>query len=237
MDNAIVGKLFGHFVCLCVYSRAVTRGSIFLSGAGICRKEQKAVQMKRGIFILTESAILVAAAVALSMITLFRMPLGGSVTPFATLPVIVAGLRHGTKWGIATAIVFSFTQLFLGMANVAAVPVKTVWNMALCAALDYILAYTFLGFTGAVARRFRKPALGLSAGIVITGLGRLACSFLSGVIIWGVYAYDGWNVAVYSLAYNAAWCVPDTAITLVVCLLLAQVRPLGLFPSAQGVRS
>jgi len=192
------------------------------------------MQIKKSIFILTESAILIAAAVVLSMITLFRMPLGGSVTPFATLPIIVISLRHGTKWGVATALVYSLSQLFLGMANVAAVPVKTVWNMALCAILDYVLAYAFLGFTGAIARRFRRPAWGLSAGIAVTGLGRLACSFLSGIIIWGAYAYEGWNVAIYSLAYNAAWCVPDTAITLVVCLLLAQVRALGLFPAAQG---
>ena len=195
------------------------------------------MQTKKSILVLTESAILVAAAVVLSMITLFRMPLGGSVTPFATLPIIVVGLRHGTKWGVATALVFSLSQLLLGFANVAAVPVKTVWNMALCALLDYVLAYTFLGFAGAIARRFNKPVWGLSAGVAITGLGRFACSFLSGIIIWGAYAKAGWNVAVYSLAYNAAWCAPDTAITLAVCLTLAQVRALGLIPVTQGVRS
>ena len=195
------------------------------------------MRTKKSILILTESAILVAAAVVLSMITLFRMPLGGSVTPFATLPIIVVGLRHGTKWGVATALVFSLTQLFLGFANVAAVPVKTVWNMALCALLDYVLAYTFLGFAGAIARRFSRPVLGVSAGIAITGVGRFACSFLSGIIIWGAFAYDGWNIAVYSLAYNAAWCVPDTVITLVVCLMLAQVRALRLFPAEQGAGS
>lgn len=186
--------------------------------------------------ILTESALCVAVAVVLSMITLFNMPLGGSVTPFATLPVILIGLRHGAKWGVAGALIFSLSQLLLGIANVAAVPVKNVQSMALCAALDYVLAYSILGFAGTIARKFRKPATGLSAGILITGCGRLACSFLSGVVIWGPFAPDGWNVAVYSLAYNAAWCLPDTVITLAACLLLAQVRALGLFSAEKTVQ-
>jgi len=185
---------------------------------------------------ITESALCVATAVVLSMITLFRMPLGGSVTPFATLPVILIGIRHGVKWGVAGALTFSLTQLLLGISNVTAVPVKNMESMIICAVLDYILAYTILGFAGSIARGFRRQTIGLSAGILITGCGRLACSFLSGVVIWGAFTPEGWNVAAYSLAYNAAWCIPDTAISLVVCLLLAQVRSIGLFPAEKIVQ-
>lgn len=190
----------------------------------------------RKILILTESALCVAAAAALSMITLFRMPLGGSVTPFATLPIIAISLRHGAKWGVAAALVFGLSQLLLGMANVVAVPVKTLGNMILCATLDYVLAYTLLGFTGSIAHRFNRPVTGIPAGILVTGCGRLACSVLSGVVIWGPFAPAGWNVASYSLAYNAAWCLPDTAITLVACLALARVRALGLFPAEKTIQ-
>jgi thiamine transporter len=170
----------------------------------------------------------VAAAVVLSLITLFRMPLGGSVTPFATLPIIVIGLRHGSKWGVASALVFSLTQLLLGMANVLAVPAKNFESLIMCAVLDYVLAYTLLGFTGLLSRVFQNRRLGICAAIGIIGLGRLACSFLSGVLIWAPYAPEGWNVAVYSLAYNAFWCLPDTAIALVACLALTRVRTLNL---------
>ena len=178
--------------------------------------------------VLTESAIFVAAAVVLSLITLFRMPLGGSVTPFSTLPIVVIGLRHGSKWGIACALVFSLTQLFLGMGSVLAVPVKTLANLVMCGALDYVLAYTILGFTGSLSRRFHSPQLGLSAAVAITGLGRLGCSFLSGVIIWAPYTPDGWNVAAYSLAYNVSWWLPDTVIVLAACLALSRVRSFAL---------
>ena len=177
---------------------------------------------------LTESAILVAAAVVLSLITLFRMPLGGSVTPFATLPIIMIGLRHGSKWGVAGALVFSLTQLFLGMGNVVAVPVKTMANLIMCAALDYVLAYTVLGFTGSLTRRFSNQRLGLCFAVGVTGLGRLGCSFLSGIIIWAPYTPESWNVATYSLAYNASWWLPDTVIVLAACLALTRVRALAL---------
>jgi len=186
--------------------------------------------------ILVESALCVAAAVVLSLFTIFRMPLGGSVTPFATLPIIVVSLRHGSKWGIASALVYSLTQLTLGFSNVVAVPVRNLWSMAACALLDYVLAYTLLGLTGAIVKKFRIHTLGLSVGVIATGLGRLACSFLSGIIVWGTYAPEGWSVAYYSLAYNATWCLPDVAITLVVCVLLSRVSALGLFPAKARVK-
>ena len=185
----------------------------------------------RNLRVLTESALCVALATILSLITLFHMPLGGSVTAFSTLPVIIVSLRHGTKWGIGSALVFSLTQLLLGMANVTAVPVKNLESMILCALLDYVLAYTVLGFTGVIARSIDKRGLGLSVAILATGCGRLACSFFSGIVIWGSFTPDGWSVELYSLAYNAAWCLPDTLIALAACLLLARVRMFGLLPT------
>lgn len=186
---------------------------------------------KRKIWVLAESSVCVAAATALSLVTPFTMPLGGSVTPFATLPIIIIGLRHGAKWGVLGAMAFSLVQLLLGMRNVAAVPVQTVWHMALCALLDYVAAYTVIGFTGSIAKAFKQPVFGIAVGIALTGFGRLLCSFLSGILIWGPFTPPEWNVWVYSLAYNAAWCLPDVGIALIACLLLTRVRALDLLPN------
>ena len=189
----------------------------------------------KNVRIMVECAICVAVASVLSLITLFRMPLGGSITPFATMPIIVVSLRHGTKWGITSALVFSITQIFLGMGDVMAVPVKNIESMALCVMLDYILAYTILGVTGCIAGRFKNREYGISAGILVTGCGRLTCSFFSGVLIWGPLTPEGWNVMLYSLVYNATWCLPDTIITLAACLLLARVRAFNLFSVKKAV--
>jgi thiamine transporter len=181
--------------------------------------------------ILTESAMCVALAVVLSVLSFFlHMPWGGSVTPAATLPIIVVSLRHGVKWGVLAALAYSLTQLLLGFSNLMAIPARTLGSMVICALLDYILAYTLVGLAGGIARRFSKRALGLAVAILATGLGRYLCSVISGVAIWGEYAWEGWNVLPYSLAYNAIWCGPDVAITLVVGLLLLRVPVLDIMP-------
>lgn len=179
----------------------------------------------RKVLILAEGAMCVALGSVLSLLTLFRMPMGGSVTPFSTLPVIVFSIRRGAKWGIGGALTFSLVQLLLGISNVAAIPVKNFYTIILCAALDYVLAYAALGLTGPIARRFKKPWAGICVGVAATGLTRLLCSVLSGIIIWGAFAPEGMNIAVYSFAYNASWCLPDVAITLAACLALTRVIP------------
>jgi len=179
--------------------------------------------------ILTESAACVTLAAVLSLFTLFRMPLGGSVTPFATLPVILIGMRHGAKWGIGGALAFSLTQVLFGMSDVMAIPVMNLGYLALCILLDYVLAFTLLGLAGAIAQRSKNRSAGITAGVLITGSGRLLCSFLSGIVVWGPFTPDGWHVAYYSLAYNAAWCLPDTLITLIALLMLSRVPALDVF--------
>jgi len=68
---------------------------------------------------------------------------------------------------------------------------------------------------------FLRPTAALAAGVVITGLMRLLCSFLSGVLIWGAWAPEGVPVWQYSLTYNAGWCLPDVAIVLIAAVALS----------------
>jgi thiamine transporter len=181
--------------------------------------------------VLTESAMCVAVAVVLSLFALLpHLPWGGSVTPAATLPIIIVSLRQGVKWGVAAALAFSLTQLLLGFSNVVAVPAQTLASMVSCALLDYVLAYTIIGLTGGIARRFARREVGLAVAILVTGLGRYLCSVVSGVALWGEYAWDGWSVVPYSLAYNAIWCWPDVAVALIAGLLLLRVPALDIMP-------
>ncbi|MGD9560276.1 MAG: energy-coupled thiamine transporter ThiT [Oscillospiraceae bacterium] len=176
--------------------------------------------------ILVEAALMVALAFVLSMIKLYQLPWGGTISCFSTLPIILMSLRHSWRWGMATAAVYGIAQMFQGMDSVMAA--KTLWAMVLCAALDYLLAYACVGLTGPIARRLGGRTGAIAAAITLTGLMRLVCSFFSGLLIWHAYAWPGWPVWAYSLAYNASWCVPDVAIVLVVALLLSRVKALGM---------
>jgi thiamine transporter len=181
--------------------------------------------------ILVECALMVALSLALSLLPGLSMPFGGTVSWFSTLPVIIASLRHRARWGVTTALVYSLTQLLLGISNVAAVPAKTAGAMILCAVLDYVAAYTAIGLTGAVAGGVKRGGtVALAAGIAVTGAARLVCSFLSGVLIWGAYAPEDMNVWAYSLVYNASWCAPDVLIVMIGAALLSRVKQLALIP-------
>lgn len=184
---------------------------------------------------LVEGALMVALAFALSLIPPFKLPLGGSVTFFSTLPIIVMSLRHNAKWGVGVAAVYSLLQMMQGMDSVLFL--KTVPTMVLCALLDYILAYTCVGLTGPIARAVGHRSLGLVVGIVATGAMRYACSVVSGVILWGQYAEPGRTVLQHSFIYNALWCWPDVAIALVAALVLARVQALHLMPQRAAARA
>lgn len=181
---------------------------------------------------MVEGGLMVALAFILSFIPFFKMPWGGTVTCFSTLPIIMMSLRHNWKWGLATATVYGALQMMQGMDSVMAA--GSAGAMVLCVFLDYILAYACVGLTGPVARRFARPLPGMAVGIAATGLLRLLCSFLSGIIIWGAWAPEGMPVWVYSLTYNAGWCLPDVGLVLVAALLLSQVKALHLLPQKAG---
>jgi Predicted membrane protein len=188
---------------------------------------------------LVECAMLVALAFALSAVSgiIPSMPFGGSFTILSTLPIIAASLRHGGKWGVATAMVYSVTQLMMGMGNVVAVPVKTLWYMVLCALLDYVLAYSVLGFAGPIAKRFKNAVLGLVMGILITGMLRFTCSVVSGIIVWDNILSSGFPSLWYSLGYNATWCMPDLALVLIAAIPLSRIKALGLVPPREDTKT
>ena len=92
---------------------------------------------------IVECAILIAMAFALSFIKIIYMPYGGSVTAASMVPIIVAGYRHGLKWGLLTGFTYSILQLLMGLANVS---YATSWVAAVAIILlDYVGAFTVLG--------------------------------------------------------------------------------------------
>ena len=94
--------------------------------------------------ILVESALMIALSTVLSMIQIPLMPHGGSITLFSMVPILVMSYRHGAKWGIMTAFVNSLIQLVQGLGNLAYC--QTLTAQVGCVLLDYLLAFTVLGF-------------------------------------------------------------------------------------------
>ena len=191
--------------------------------------------MKSGthIRILIEGALFIAFATVLSYIKIFEMPFGGSIT-LEMLPLVIMALRNGVKWGCFTGFVHGLIQMIIGFSNV--LYCNTIIAQIGCVLLDYLVAFTVLGlapFFAGFAGKNRK--MGFLMGSVAAGLLRLLCSFLSGCLLWGSYAPEGMNVALYSILYNGAYMVPDIIILAAVVLVLEEKVP-KMFPQSAGIQ-
>lgn len=181
---------------------------------------------------LVECALLVAMATALGLFPIFEMPMGGSVTLFSMAPLVIASVRHGTKWGLLTGFTHGLIQMIIGFKNV--LYCTTVLAMAGCILLDYILAFSAMGLAYAIAGRFKNLLAGVIAATAATGFLRFICSFLSGILIWYGYAPEDQPVWLYSLTYNGSYMLPEILLTAAAVAILAKTLGSRLFP---GVNS
>ncbi len=169
---------------------------------------------------LVECAILVAVGTVLSLFE-FKgaWALGGGITFCSMLPLVMIAHRHGTKWGVGSALLYSLIQLMLGLSNVQYAPdALTAVGIIL---LDYVVAYTVIGFAACFNGVIKNRCVSIVVGIVFTFALRLLCHFLSGVLIWEVLWPNsvGWAPAVWSIAYNGSYMVPEMVITSIVAAL------------------
>lgn len=162
-----------------------------------------------------EGAIVIAMGAVLSMITIFKLPWGGSVTLLSMLPIVVYSNRYGIKQGLVVAFVFSLFQLFQGIGDGLFAWGLTPTMLIACILLDYILAYTVIGLSGMFRQ---KGEWGRICGAIAALLIRFACHFVSGVVIfhsvgtlWDGFSTD--NTLLYSLLYNGSYMLPEIAFT------------------------
>ncbi|MEA4922623.1 MAG: energy-coupled thiamine transporter ThiT [Eubacteriaceae bacterium] len=152
---------------------------------------------------LVTCAVLTALAVALGAITLFRMPQGGSITPFSMVPIVLAGYFYGVRRGVMVGMV-------VGLINLIFNP-YVIHPMQLL--LDYPIAFGALGL-GAIFRNREK--IGLAAAYLFGLLCRYICAVLSGVIFFGAYAPEGFSALTWSLWYNLTYLAVEGAASVII---------------------
>ena len=151
-------------------------------------------------------AMAMALAVVTSMFKIIDMPMGGSVTLFSMLFIVLIGYWYGISAGMTASIAYGVLQLIV---NPYIISLPQMF-------LDYIFAFGALGLSGIFANSKNGLVKGYIAGIA----GRFFFSFLSGWIFFAVYTPEFFNSAVlYSLAYNAAYIGAEGIITIIVIML------------------
>ena len=172
---------------------------------------------------LVECGLLVALAIVLSLITVYELPQGGSITAASMMPLVIISFRHGPKWGLLSGAVYGLLQIVPlgGIKNV--MYCKTFIAMVLCVLLDYLVAYGMMGLASIFGAPIKNRDAGVAVGTAVSGLLRYLCSFLSGVILWGEYAPEDMPVWLYSLTYNGSYMIPEIILTVVAAVLVMRV--------------
>jgi thiamine transporter len=157
---------------------------------------------------LVEAGIMIALAYVLSMVKLFQMPNGGTITAGSMIPILIFAFRWGGVQGMFVGAVYGVIQFLLGPK----------WSFHVASiAFDYVVAFGALGLAGF----FRKGGLAKGmVGVAVGIAGRFVCHVLSGVIVWASYAPEGMNPWVYSTVYNGSYLLPELVISALVFAML-----------------
>ena len=170
---------------------------------------------------MTESAIMLALAFALSSAKLFEMPLGGSVTVASMLPIMLVSFKCGNRAGLVTAFLYSITQALQALASGNVFPYcEGIDTLIICIVFDYIFPFTILGLAGAFCGKLKNTNVDFIVGANFVVFLRFCSHFLTGVYIWGQWAPDGMGKFIYSFLYNGGFLGVDFAILMVVLVLM-----------------
>ena len=151
--------------------------------------------------------------------------MGGGVTACAMLPLVIVSFRYGCKWGVFTAFVFSVLQCLFGLDNVQ---YATSVGMAIAIILlDYIVAYSVIGFAGIFAKKAKSFNTALISGISLTFFARFICHFITGWFIWDALWPNefGMMAPIYSLCYNGSYMLAEAIISSAVGIILFKKKP------------
>ena len=202
---------------------------------------------------LTESAMLLAVAIVLELLSKMfipEMPFGGQITLVSMLPVVLISYRHGVKWGICSGCAYALLEMAIGTKTVAAAfqpgyfgDGVLIVNALIMCLLDYVVAFTVLGLGGAFRNKIQNSGVALMTGSLVALGARYVTHIASGYILFAGYAewfftqegFPAWGASlvetlspellgfVYSVVYNGMYMIPEMIITAVVALLLARV--------------
>ncbi|MEG1633537.1 MAG: energy-coupled thiamine transporter ThiT [Oscillospiraceae bacterium] len=174
---------------------------------------------------LCEGAVMLALALVLNAVKLYRLPNGGSFD-LAMVPILLYALRWGPGWGLMVGFIFGLLQIFIDGA------VAWGWQSLL---LDYLVAFTPLGLAGL----FRGKGKGIYLGVLLACFLRFVVHYISGVTIYAIavpteiFSMTLTSPWVFSLIYNGSYMLVDTLLCLLVFALL--YKPLDKYLQAKDI--
>ena len=172
------------------------------------KRNSNSAKVKR----LTESAILIALATVLSILKLYEMPYGGSLTLASMMPIMIIAYRYSMPWGMSCAFIYGVIQQLLSVSTLSYV---TTWQSVVAVILlDYVVAFAVCGLGGAFRKLTKNQTPAMLEGALLCCVLRYICHLISGCTVWAGLSIPTEAALLYSLLYNASYMIPETLITL-----------------------
>lgn len=163
---------------------------------------------------LVEAGVMIALAIILSRMQIYKAPNGGSVTAGSMIPIIIFSMRWGLGPGIVTGATFGLLKLMLGGWTYS--PMQII--------LEYPIAFGCLGLAGIFSnpltqiKQINYLKVVLSVFFAIGG--RFICHLLAGVIFFADTLPENISPWISSAAYQSTYLVPEFIISAILLSLL-----------------
>jgi len=174
---------------------------------------------------LVEVAIFSALALLLDILPLsFKIWAQGGSISFAMIPVFIVAFRWGIKGGLLSGFLWGILQVATGTAYILT-PLQGF--------IDYVFAFTVLGFAGIFANRIQQAVKAkktktylsyITAGVLIGSALRFIAHYVAGIVFFGS-AVEDQPVWIYSLVYNLSYMLPAFILSAVIIFLLFHKQP------------
>ncbi|MFS0672249.1 energy-coupled thiamine transporter ThiT [Ornithinibacillus sp. 179-J 7C1 HS] len=187
---------------------------------------------KRTLFLI-EVPIFTALALVLDLVPFLSFKIwaqGGSIS-LAMIPIFIVAFRWGVKGGLLSGFLWGLLQIVTGSA----------WIMHwLQGTIDYLVAFTVLGFAGIFASKIKEAIKEgntktyfsyILLGVIIGSMLRFLAHFVAGIVFFES-AIDGMNIWIYSLLYNISYILPSIVICTIGIYFLFHKQPKTLLSAA-----
>ena len=164
---------------------------------------------------IAKAAVTITLAYMLGFITVFRMPMGGSVHLVAMLPLILFSVAFGPLEGLLVGGVYGLLELLIDPYVIH--PLQLL--------VDYPMAYAAVALACAAKYIPVNARLKLPLAVLLGYFGRYIIAVLSGVVFFAEYAGDQGALA-YSLIYNISYLGPEA----LACAIIALIPAVGRLP-------
>ncbi len=154
---------------------------------------------KRNLHWLVESALMIAVAIVLELVSksvIPELPFGGQITIVSMLPIILVSWKYGVCRGIFTGLAYSAVEMLLGAKIIGGAfnPLNEdyylggLWQAILMIIFDYVIAFAVLGLAGMFKKAIKSKTLSLSLGAATVLMLRYISHIVSGYILYGAWA-------------------------------------------------